>query len=77
MAEPVLRDLARFKGTLIMNLVVYIIYNKKKTLGQVTQSPWIRQLPNKAKSCFSRELQKNPYSKSVYTSVFPVCPIFI
>ena len=30
MAEPVLRDLARFKGALIMNLVVYIIYNKKK-----------------------------------------------
>ena len=29
MAEPVLRDLARFKGALIMNLVAYIIYNKK------------------------------------------------
>ena len=28
MAEPVLRDLARFKGALIMNLVAYIIYTR-------------------------------------------------
>ena len=29
MAEPVLKDFARFKSALIMHLVVYIIYNKK------------------------------------------------
>lgn len=74
MAEPILSYASKGKGALIINSVVSSIYNKKN-LGQVTQSPWIKQASNKAESCVPKHCRK-ALKQHIY-QMLPVGPACI